>query len=233
MKVFTPAAAQRLEFLTALSFLILAGLSGRILLFGFVLTGLIAFSIVRRIRPQKIPHVWASFALGCLWLTFVPVDIKFEDSFPRGVWVRPAVWGLLMGPVPRDDHGVPRFWWAGTCIVPHSPPPYVVVVGLGESTEVMAEQYRWQEEDWETQLRIDEVRYAYEMHFIQHSTYPDVDLDELRAEYLISYDDCVSLETEVSEGFYAIRGTHCESPHVFEITNERGHLEDGRAWRID
>ena len=233
MKVFTPAAAKRLEFLTALGFLIFAVLSGRVLLLGFVLTGLIAFSVVRRKRPRKIPHLCASFALGCLWLTFVPVDIRFEDSFPRGVWVRPAVWGLLMGPVPRDDQGVPRFWWAGSCIVPSFPPQYVVVVGLGESTEVMAEQYRWQDEDWETRLRIDEVRYAYEMHFIGHAQYPDLGLEELRAGHLITQDDCVSLETEVSDDIYVIRGTHCESPHVFEITNEPGQLGDGRAWRVD
>ena len=41
------------------------------------------------------------------------------------------------------------------------------------------------------------------------------------------------MEHTGNEDFYVIRGSHCESPHVFEMTLEYEHPEAGRVRRVE
>ena len=105
---------------------------GRASVFVVAVASLVALAVVRRRRVLGVPWVWtAAVALGA-GLAVLPYDVRFDPDFPPGVYVRPAVWGLLMNGVPEDENGVPEFWWARSCIVPMNAPEKVIVFGYGD-----------------------------------------------------------------------------------------------------
>lgn len=194
------------------------------------LSSLVALSVLKRTRPLWIaPMWWGVLPLGVV-LASIPLDVKFSHDFPTGVWVRPAVWGLLAEPVPRDVHGVQEFWWSGSCIVYGNEPEKVLVIGLGGDGDVMAEEYRYSAPDIEVKDQIRDAMLAYETHFAEHDTYAGLDLSQ--SEWFEAV-DCVTLEHEGNEDFYVIRGSHCNSPHVFEVTLEYEHPEAGKVRRVE
>lgn len=104
-------------------------ISGRTGVLYIGLAALVALAVVRRRRVLLVPWVWsAAVALG-VGLVSSPYDVLIDGDFPPGVYVRPAVWGLLSQRVPEDEAGVPEFWWSGTCLVPRNAPEKAIVFG--------------------------------------------------------------------------------------------------------
>lgn len=193
------------------------------------LTSLIALSVLKRTRPLWIAPMWGVVLPLGFALTAIPFDVRFSHGFPNGVWVRPYVAGLVTY-VPRDVNGVPEFYWKGSCISYSSDPDQVFVVGLGGSREAMADEYRYSVPDTEVKDQIREAMYAYESYFAENGTYAGLDLGE--SEWFEPA-ECVTLEHEGNEDFYVIRGSHCNSPHVFEVTLEFEHPESGKVRRVE
>jgi hypothetical protein len=216
-------------FTLVLLFLVVA-YTGRQSVFILGIVSLLGLALLKRTRPLSIAPFWGLVIPLGIGLTLIPIDVKFDGSFPDGVWIRPAVWGLLSGPIPRDAEGVPKFWWSRSCIVFGNEPRWALVVGHGGSREAMAEKYRYESDDFQTGSQIDRAVDAYFQYYADHDTYAGLDLVD--SEYYED-SDCVTLESEGYDDFFVIKGTHCRSPHVFEMTMEDGHPEWGKVRRVD
>lgn len=220
MRRFWIAAASVLKF-AAVSFLVLfvLGYSGRISLILYVIPTLALSAFYWRHFTKWIGLAWV---VG-LALALTPLHVTFDSQFPDGVWVRSIVAGLLSGPVPRED-GVPRFWWTGSCIVGMNDPTWMIVIGTGGSREAMAEAYTYEMEDSDTRR----VVYEALMDGVASGTRGEsYEMVELYADAWNGPDECVSLEADGRMGSFSIRGSHCESPNVFEVTWGTSDPEDG------
>ncbi|MFC1530951.1 hypothetical protein ACFL5T_01715 [Gemmatimonadota bacterium] len=229
MKRLTAVARFVVGLFTLAFLMLLSVYTGRIMVVLLGVATLVVFSILRSTRPLWIAPMWGVVIPLGIGLSLVPVDVKFDRDFPNGVWVRPAVWGLLAGPIPREA-GVPVIWHSGSCIVYGNEPDWALVVGLGGDRKAMAEKYRYQTPDLEIREQIREAALAHESYFAEHGTYAGLDLNESQWFEAV---DCVTLEHEGNEDFYVIRGSHCDSPHVFEMTTDFELPESGKVRRVE
>lgn len=207
--------------LAFLSFALLFSLAliGRLSVVLFAIGALTSRALFWRHRVRWIAPAWA-FVLA---LSVAPIDVTRDATFPDGVWVRPVVAGLLIGPIPRED-GVPAIWWTGSCIVGLNDPVWMIVFGTGGSRHEMAARYEFQDDDFETKEQIDEaVRVAWQLEYTTGS-FDSFDV------YEVAFNEkggCITLETVGRGKSFAIRGFHCKSPHVFEAVWANGRWEEG------